>query len=111
MHVRSQVFYYPLRWKTRETRAGKNSQKKYAFYLVWEVTILLCDAEIYDTVLDTVTRNGESRKFENTRRLSKSLQSHVMKSRVVKNRSEIEQRSTLFLSQNHIFSNTLIDLS
>ncbi|XP_043592227.1 uncharacterized protein LOC122571933 [Bombus pyrosoma] len=92
MHVRSQVFYFPLRWKTRETLAGKNSQEKCAFYLVWEATIPLYDAEIYDTVLDTVTRNGESRKFENTRHLSKSLQSHVKKSRVVKNRSEIEQR-------------------
>lgn len=111
MRVRSQVFYFPLRWKTQETLAGKNSQEKCAFYLVWEATIPLCDVEIYDTVLDTVTRNSESRKFKNTRRLSKSLQSHVKKSRVAKNHSEIEQRSTLFLSQNHIFSNTLIDLS
>lgn len=94
--------FHPLRWKTRETLAGKNSQEKCAFYLVWEATIPLYDAEIYDTVLDTVTRTGESRKFENTRRLSKSPQSHVKKSRVVKNRSEIPYKSFIIIIINFI---------
>lgn len=47
-----------------------------AFYPVCDATIPLCDGEIYDTVFAIEAREGESKEFEDTCRLSKSLQTH-----------------------------------